>query len=160
MGHVNHATGSSATAKSPDLIRSVGYRLSVIWSSEILHGATSAKSHYGLVFLSASPAGAPRQKGNANKNEINWTAKREGKKKIHASINPEREGSFLYFYIFSLWVLGQTCTAIIHMLLISLSSAAASLIRPAALLERSRPHDLEDAAGTSRCLQTECDRSV
>lgn len=51
----NHATQSSAAPRRLDLIHSVGYWQNVIWSSEILHGATSAKSHYCLVFRSASP---------------------------------------------------------------------------------------------------------
>lgn len=64
-GSCNHG----ATPSGPDLIRSVGYRQNVIRSSQIQHGATSAKSHYCLGFRSAllSPPPLHLSRGSENK---------------------------------------------------------------------------------------------
>lgn len=47
------------------------------------------------------PAGAPKQKGNANKSEINWTTKKRKKKKSMRPLTREKEGRVgIIIYLF------------------------------------------------------------
>lgn len=106
------------------------------------------------------PAGSPRQKGNANKNEINWTAKK--KRKIYASINSVREGQvgLCFFFLGRMWVLSQTAGSLSICCLSSFLSAQPGQPHPLRCpLERSQPHDLVDSSGL-HYLQTVCDRPV